>query len=234
MSAGVPPQPGPSLQVFGLAKRFRDPAGERIDVLEHVDLAARPGAFTVVVGAPGSGRSTLLRCIYRSHQPDRGRAYLCTANGAVDLATAPTASISWARRHHLRFGDGTLAAPDRATAGALLGRVLRRSGTTPSVAERRTETALDRFEVAPDRPLRHLDERDRTAVAFLVATLPPASVLLLDEAFPCDSEAGVEPYLQALAETCQRGTAVVATASQGSPLEGFADAVVLLQQGRAA
>lgn len=224
---------GPALQVVGLAKRFRQANGDHQVVLDSVDLLLRPGSFTLVTGAPCSGRSTLLRCLYRTLQPDRGRAYLFTGMGSMDLAGAEASAVSWARRHYVRLAGPDLVAPDRATSAAVLSRVLQRSGLATTAADRRASTALRRFGVPAERPLRHLDAAARATVAFLSATLPPATLVLLDEPFSRPDEETAEQFLRSTAETCQRGTAILATAPIGSAYEGFADRVVLLQQGRA-
>ena len=220
----------PALQVIGLAKRFRDQAGKRIDVLEHVDLTVRPGVLTVIEGAPGAGRTTLLRCLYRTHVPDRGRMYLTAGGMCMELAAARPMQVSWARRCHVRLFDGSLAVPDRATGHAVLVRALRRTSLTAAIAERRAVNALSRAGISPDRPVRLLSEAERRFIAVLLALLPEASVVLLDEPSVPDEHGAA--LLTLIAEACQRGAAVVATAPVGSDLAAGADQVLLLQQGR--
>ena len=56
----------PALEVIGLHKRFTAGAGScsgAISVLRGVDLQVERGEAAAIVGAPGSGRSTLLLCI---------------------------------------------------------------------------------------------------------------------------------------------------------------------------
>lgn len=58
----------PALVVSGLAKRF----GTR-DVLRDVSFVARPGEVTALIGANGTGKSTLLRALVRLIEPDAGQ-----------------------------------------------------------------------------------------------------------------------------------------------------------------
>ncbi len=57
----------PVLVVSGLAKSF----GER-NILRDVSLVARPGEVTALIGANGTGKSTLLRALVRLIEPDAG------------------------------------------------------------------------------------------------------------------------------------------------------------------
>jgi octopine/nopaline transport system ATP-binding protein len=64
----VSASPPPALVVEDLRKRFG-----AIEVLKGVDLTARDGDVTAIIGSSGSGKSTLLRCINLLEVPDSGR-----------------------------------------------------------------------------------------------------------------------------------------------------------------
>jgi ABC-type histidine transport system ATPase subunit len=57
-----------ALEVEDLYKRFAD-----LEVLKGVSLTARDGDVISVIGASGSGKSTMLRCINLLETPDAGR-----------------------------------------------------------------------------------------------------------------------------------------------------------------
>jgi phosphonate transport system ATP-binding protein len=61
----------PALEIRGLAKAF---AGRR--VLDGVDLTVRAGELVAVLGANGSGKSTMLRCVVGLVAPDAGEIRL--------------------------------------------------------------------------------------------------------------------------------------------------------------
>lgn len=62
------PEAGPpALEMRGLRKSFGS-----LEVLRGIDLAARPGEVIAVLGASGSGKSTMLRCCNLLEVPDRG------------------------------------------------------------------------------------------------------------------------------------------------------------------
>ncbi len=59
--------PSPLVEMRGVEKHFGP-----LHVLQHVDLAVRPGEVVVVVGPSGSGKSTLCRTINRLEPIDAG------------------------------------------------------------------------------------------------------------------------------------------------------------------
>ncbi|MEO0561232.1 MAG: ABC transporter ATP-binding protein, partial [Chloroflexota bacterium] len=56
-----------TLEFKGVSKRFR-----QIVIADNMDLAIRSNTFSVIFGAPASGKSTLLRLITGLERPDRG------------------------------------------------------------------------------------------------------------------------------------------------------------------
>jgi ATP-binding cassette subfamily B protein len=64
-----------ALDVHDVTFRFADaadPGGERADVLRHIDLGVAPGQVVAVVGATGSGKSTLTSLLTRLVDPQGG------------------------------------------------------------------------------------------------------------------------------------------------------------------
>lgn len=59
------------LRIEGLHKSFGD-----LDVLKGIDLSVAKGETIVLIGASGSGKSTMLRCINFMEVPTKGRIYL--------------------------------------------------------------------------------------------------------------------------------------------------------------
>src|SRR5437588_5076992 len=61
----------PRLQVKGLVKSFG-----AVQALRGVDLEARAGEVTALLGNNGAGKSTLIKCIAGTHVPDSGQILL--------------------------------------------------------------------------------------------------------------------------------------------------------------
>ncbi|CAN5903083.1 ABC transporter ATP-binding protein [soil metagenome] len=60
-----------AIRLEGVGKRFGS-----VSVLNDVDLRVREGSFTVLLGAPASGKSTLLRLLIGLETPTSGRVFL--------------------------------------------------------------------------------------------------------------------------------------------------------------
>lgn len=65
------PQASWAVQVEGISKSF-PVAGGRVQALQDVSLAVRPGKFVCLVGPSGCGKSTLLALVAGLERPDRG------------------------------------------------------------------------------------------------------------------------------------------------------------------
>ncbi len=56
------------IEIIGLSKSFGDK-----DVLKNINVAFPPGQVNVVIGASGSGKSVLMKCMVGLVQPDKGK-----------------------------------------------------------------------------------------------------------------------------------------------------------------
>jgi len=70
----------PNERVHTLKERvlhpLRRPGGERLEALNDVSFAVRPGEFFGIVGRNGSGKSTLLKCLAGIYRADAGQIYI--------------------------------------------------------------------------------------------------------------------------------------------------------------
>ena len=70
-----------SIEKLDWAIERRDGKRESRQLLHGIDLRVRQGEFTGLIGPNGSGKTSLLRCAYRSTRPDQG----CVRLGQQDL-----------------------------------------------------------------------------------------------------------------------------------------------------
>ncbi|WP_367025712.1 phosphonate C-P lyase system protein PhnL [Methylococcus sp. ANG] len=93
------------LNVDGLSKQFLlHEQQKRIPSASHVSLEVRAGRLTALIGPTGAGKSSVLKCIYRTYLPSCGRILYCTAAGHVlDLAQASEHQILELRRREIGF-----------------------------------------------------------------------------------------------------------------------------------
>jgi alpha-D-ribose 1-methylphosphonate 5-triphosphate synthase subunit PhnL len=94
----------PLLEVTLLTKRFYiDHLQREIEVFSNLSFSLESGQFVLVGGANGAGKSSLLRCLYRTYVPTSGRALFNSALGVIDLANAADVDIALLRRQEMGF-----------------------------------------------------------------------------------------------------------------------------------
>jgi ABC-2 type transport system ATP-binding protein len=209
------------IAVTGLSKRF----DAQLSVLDAVDLTARGGSLSLIVGAPGSGKSTLVRCLTGVYRPDAGAvSYRLGGRGTIDLTTSDARTVAWMRTHHIASFDGLLAVAPRLPAAVAAARAARCS--RPSAV-----AALGRFHLSnlAPAPIGRLRASDRLTVALAAALLAERPFVVLDDPEAFADTASLSKWLRRLTDD---GAAVVATGPPGSPLESIATATGELRRGR--
>jgi ABC-2 type transport system ATP-binding protein len=209
------------IAVTGLSKRF----DAHVDVLDAVELTARGGTLSLIIGTPGSGKSTLVRCLTGVYRPNGGAVtYRLGSRGAVNLTTSDARTVAYMRTHHIASFDGLLAAAPRLPAAVAAARAARCS--RPSAV-----AALGRFHVSnlAPVPIGRLRPSDRLTVALAAALLAERPFVVLDEPEGFADPARLTKWLRRLTE---EGAAVVATGGPGTPLESIATATGELRRGR--
>lgn len=212
------------LTAAALTKRFDDDAR---GPLEAVDLAVPAGEVTLVLGAPGSGKTSLVRCLTGGYRLCGGDVTVAAPDVVeVSLADADPRSVAWLRTHHLACFDGELvAAPTLPVAQA----VARLAHTDPPAAQR----ALQRLGAEPlaALPVGRLRAPQRRTVALAAALLAERDVVVLDDP---ERSAPAAALANWVTESAARGAAVIIAAGVESALRPIASAVGQLQEGRIA
>ncbi|BFH60654.1 phosphonate C-P lyase system protein PhnL [Paenibacillus azoreducens] len=123
---------------------------QQIDAAQDVSLHLDEGEFIGITGKSGSGKSTVLRCIYRTYLPQGGTIlYQSAKYGEVDLALAPDRTIIDLRKHEIGYVSQFLNVMPRTTARELVNQALLEMGKNPLTASQETEGMLDHFELDP-------------------------------------------------------------------------------------
>ncbi|MDJ0392473.1 ATP-binding cassette domain-containing protein [Rhodococcus sp. G-MC3] len=219
----------PALSIRGLRTSF----GART-VLHGVDLDVHAGELVGVLGANGSGKSTMLRCVVGLTSVDGGTIEIGGESALVRDRVRRAAMVF--QQIHL---VGRRSVLDNVCAGALGRLSLRRSWSTAVFGRDLREEAmgcLDRVGLAD----RAHDRADRLSggqqqrVAIARALCQRAPVLLADEPVSALDPASAEQVMTLLASLASDGIAVAAVLHQPDLARRHCHRMVGLDQGRIA
>lgn len=192
------------------------------EVLDGLDLSFPAGSFTALVGASGSGKSTVLRLLLGLYPPSQGQVLL---DGRPLEAYRPDwlrSKVAWVPQEPLLF-EGSLRENLQALAPqadeAHLRQALERVGLGEISLEQRLEDDGSGLSVG---------QRQRLAIA--AALLRQAKVLLLDE-ITSALDRGSEAQVTAALEAVRPGRTLILVAHRLSTVRS-ADRIVVMEQGR--
>jgi alpha-D-ribose 1-methylphosphonate 5-triphosphate synthase subunit PhnL len=106
------------LEIEGLSKHFDlYEANRRVIACRDIQLKVRPGEFVGITGKSGSGKSTILRGIYRTNLPQTGNIWYDSARfGRIDLTKTDERLMVWLRRFEIGYISQFLSVLPRTTA----------------------------------------------------------------------------------------------------------------------
>jgi phosphonate transport system ATP-binding protein len=236
LSATGPSHDEPALDVRGLVKRF----GSR-PIFDGVDLAVRPGEAVGIIGANGTGKSTLLRCLVRLTEPDAGSVRIfdrlvtgCDAR-AIRQVRAGVGFVF--QRHNLVGRLSALSNVVHGVQSRMSGPRTWSQALAPEKVRREALECLDRVGLA-DRALQAVSslsggQSQRVAVARMLMQKP--RLILADEPdASLDPKSGAEVMALLFRIGRDTGAPLVFVSHHMEHVVRFADRVVGLEHGRIA
>lgn len=229
----------PALSIRGLAHTFHRGTPNENPALQGVDLDLEPGAFVVLLGSNGSGKSMLLNAVAGSIHAERGTIRV----DGRDVTALPEAR----RAHHISrvFQDpfaGTasdmtvaenLAIAARRGAFRWLNRALSRARRDELQEEVRT-LGLG-LEDRMQTPMGLLSGGQRQALTLLMALLVRPSLLLLDEHTAALDPRSAEQVLQLTQRMVEAGRITTIMVTHALPQAvRHGDRVLIMHRGRIA
>ncbi len=177
---------GPLLRAQGLSKRYvRGGLWRRrvsVVALDEVDLEVAMGETLALVGASGSGKSTVARCLAQLEKPDSGQIWM----GDTELTRLRAREfLSFRSEIQMIFQDATTAMNPRFSAAEVIQEPMRIRGLSHSEQRDMAEVLMKEVALSPYWLSRSVNEfsggqRQRLAIARALALRP--RLLILDEA----------------------------------------------------
>lgn len=225
------------MEIFDLAKTFNVHVlgGKRIKGFEDVSFSVKRGEFLAIIGSSGSGKSSLLKCMYRTYLADSGSMlYRLDSNSAIDLTTASDHEILALRRSEIGYVSQLLQVVPRTIAVDVIAEPLLQRGIGIDDARDAASRYLARLRIPEDLWGAYPStfsggERQRVNIARALIAAP--RLLLLDEptsALDPASTAVVVEMLRAI----NHGTTMIGIFHDLSVVRELADRVVVMKDNR--
>jgi putative ABC transport system ATP-binding protein len=226
-----------ALEVVDLHHTFNAGTPSEVHALRGVSLTMEPGAFVVVLGFNGSGKTSLLNAVAGSLVPQHGKVFIDGAD---------VTHVSEFRRAGLVgrvFQDPLSGTAPRLTVAENLSLATQRGQRWPDLRRALSRTRREAFieqvhelgmglEHRLDSPMGLLSGGERQALTLLMATLVSPQILLLDEHTAALDPNSAEMVLALTGEVVQkrRLTTLMVTHSLAQAVR-LGDRVLMMHRG---
>jgi alpha-D-ribose 1-methylphosphonate 5-triphosphate synthase subunit PhnL len=202
------------LQAHNLSKTFtlHGRGGIELPVFAGISLSVAAGECLALTGHSGSGKSSLLRCLYGNYGVSGGEVLIRHHEQWLTLSDATPREVMEVRRHSLGYVSQFLRVIPRVSTLDIVAEPLRRLGAATEVARAQAAHWLARLNLherlwsLPPATFSG-GEQQRVNIAHgLIASLP---VLLLDEPTASLDADNRRVVIELISEARARGAAVV-------------------------
>lgn len=224
------------IEIRGLSKEFLlHQWGRRIDGFRDVSFAVGKSESFGISGPSGSGKSSLIRCIYRTYIPNKGEILYELRNGKVNLATLPEYEVLKLRKKEIGYVSQFLRVVPRISAVDVVAEPLIKTGMPVEEARAAASSLLERLLI----PKKLFDSYPSTfsggelqRVNLARALITKFHLLLLDEPTASLDEGIKEIVIEMLREEKDRGATIICVSHDASFLNALADRVAVMKGGR--
>ena len=203
------------IEVNNLEMHFRG-----CDALRGVDLQVPRGTVFALLGENGAGKTTLIRILTGYQTPSSGS---CVVLGLNPIKNAL----------EIRRRIGYVSDAPGLYEWMSIGEIgwFASSFYEDGFLDRYRETTR-RYDLPPDRKIKHLSKGQRAKVALSLALAPDPELLILDE-----PTSGLDPlvrreFLESMVERAASGKTVLLSSHQISEVERVADNIAIIHQGK--
>ncbi len=225
----------PALRVENLAKDFflHTLGGIEVSGFSGISFALERGKLLALVGPSGSGKSSVLKTIYRTYLPSDGRILFGSGGRVIDLARCTESEMLGLRKSTIGFVTQFLKVLPRVSALDAVAAPLIDLGESEEAARDRARELLD-FLGIKERlfalsPLTFSGgEQQRVNIARGV--IAPRELLLLDEPTASLDPLAADKVIELLEGLKRRNTAMIAIFHDMAKVDRIADQVCALNK----
>jgi alpha-D-ribose 1-methylphosphonate 5-triphosphate synthase subunit PhnL len=230
----------PVLELKQVHKEFRMHIlnNKLIPALEAIDMEVHAGEIVGLTGKSGSGKSSLMKCIYRTYLANSGEIlYHSPRWGTVDLSKVSEHVIIRIRREEMTYCSQFLSVIPRVSAVEIVAQGLINRGSDAAIAFAEARSTLERLglpgELWDAYPSTFSGgEQQRINVARAILSKP--RFLLIDEPTASLDQRTKDVVIDLILELRSLGTSVILITHDRYTLERLADREIHLENGRVA
>lgn len=228
----------PLLNIEDLSKSFMmHMAHRRIVGCQHISFAVQEGEFVGITGRSGSGKSTILRCLYRTNLPESGSIWYRSASfGKVDLCTVGEREMIHIRAYEMGYVSQFLNALPRQTAYDIVMQSALETFGSADVerAKEETERMLHHFDISESLwslyP-RTFSGGEKLRLNIAAAMIKQPRLLLLDEPTASLDAASKMKVRELIEQLKGQGTTMLGIFHDLEFMEGLCDHEFNMQKG---
>jgi len=208
--------------------------GKRIEALKDIHLEIPKGEIIGLTGKSGSGKSSLMKCIYRTYLASSGEIIYHSRKGPIDLVKASDHEIISLRKEEITYCSQFLSVIPRVTALDVVCENLFKNGVDKTEAREKGKDLLDTLGLPHDLwdafPVTFSGgEQQRINVARAIINRP--DLLLIDEPTASLDIKTKDTVIKLILNLKDRGTSVICISHDEYTLDRLVDRRVNLHLG---
>ena len=222
------------LRIKQLTKQFTlHEQGKIIPAAKPIDLTLETGKLTALVGTSGVGKSSLLKCIYRTYLPTTGEVFYCDAqNQWINLAAASEYQILELRRSQISFVTQFLDFLPRQSTLDVVAKPLFYLGVDRKEARNKSKAILEQLDI-PERLWKvspaTFSGGEKQRVNIARGLIMRSRLLLLDEPTASLDAEATNNVIKLIKNMKKQGTAILAVFHEPQIISELADSSIRLQ-----
>lgn len=227
------------IQIKELSKSFTlHSLGKHIKSSQNINISLEEGKFIGITGKSGSGKSTILKCLYRTYLPEKGEIlYNSKMFGLIDIAKASDREIIYLRKYEIGYVSQFLNAMPRTTAKEIIENSLLEMGSNYEIAQQEAIKILSHFELDKELwdsyPINFSGgEKLRLNIAKAMVKRP--RLLLLDEPTASLDNASKIRVRELICDLKKSGTTMIGIFHDIEFMDGLCDEVYNMENGKMA
>lgn len=208
---------------------------KHIKAIQDVSISVNEGEFVGITGKSGSGKSTILKCIYRTYLPGMGNIwYKSKKFNLVNICKASERQIIYLRKYEIGYVSQFLDTVPRTTAKEVVEQAVLEMGYDHIYAKEQAEKMLTHFEI--DRELwdsypNTFSGGEKLRLNIARAMVKHPRLLLLDEPTASLDSSSKEKVKDVIEQLKNEGTTMIGIFHDIDFMEGVCDKKYNMQVG---